>query len=66
MQNHDVVNVMGGIGLMGILMRIGVVRFEIFFSLPSAFLKPIDDTGVPVSLPSCAPLVFVPKPFMPT
>ena len=51
MQNHAVVSVMGGCGVIGILMRMGFVRFFTCFLLPSAFLKLIADTGVPVELP---------------
>ena len=55
-----------GWGLIGILIRMGVVRFLTSFAVPSGFLKPIELTGVAVSLALSAPLMLVPNPFMPT
>ena len=64
-QTHSVVSVTVGCGSIGILRRIGVVRFVIRFGLPSAFLKPTAVTGVPVAFWDSAPFVLVPKPVMP-
>ena len=61
MQNHLVLRISGGCLSMGILRRMGVVKFLIFFSPPPEFLKPMDVTGVPVSLADSAPFVFVPE-----
>ena len=66
MQNHLVLRISGGCLSMGILRRMGVVKFLIFFSPPPEFLKPMDVTGVPVSLADSAPFVFVPEAVTPT